>query len=406
VINKRAEEVGVAIDELAKWRNEFPILSRSVYMISNSLGAMPQQTRANLAEYAEVWATRGVRGWEERWWEMPAEVGNKIAPLIGAPPGTVSMHENVTTAHMVALSCVRPAGARRRIVCTAMDFPSMVYLYRAQEAAGFELCVVPAEDDLTVSTERVLEAIDESAAVVAFSHVLFRTSYIMDAAAIVQRAREVGATVILDTYQSAGIIPVDVAALGVDFAVGGCLKWLCGGPGNAFLYTRPDLLATAKPAFTGWLSHEHPFDFETGDVPMRGDAMHMMNGTPAIPAYYAALAGLDIVNAIGVDRIREASIQMTARLLTLVDEYGFTSAASRDPARLAGTVAVNVPGALLVSRTLKARDVIVDYRPPVGIRISPHFYNTMDEVERVMAEIASITSTRNYVKTDGSSLVT
>ncbi len=396
----------MVISELAKWRDEFPILSRSVYMISNSLGAMPRQAARDLAEYADVWATRGVRGWEERWWEMPTEVGNKIARVIGAPAGAVSMHENVTTAHMVALSCVRPAGARKRIVCTAMDFPSMVHLYRAQEAAGFELCVVPADDDLTVSTDRVLEAIDESTAVVAFSHVLFRTSYIMDAAAIIQRAREVGATVILDTYQSAGIIPVDVAALGVDFAVGGCLKWLCGGPGNAFLYTRPDLLAVARPAFTGWLAHEHPFDFEIGDVPMRRDAMHMMNGTPSIPAYYAALAGLDIVDAIGVDRIRDASTRMTARLLALVDHYGFTSAAARDPARLAGTVAVNVPDALLVSRTLKARDVIVDYRPPVGIRISPHFYNTMDEVDRVMAEIASVTATRTYVGADGTSLVT
>jgi kynureninase len=396
----------VAIDELAKWRDEFPILARSVYMISNSLGAMPRATARNLADYAEMWATRGVRGWEERWWEMPAEVGNKIARVIGAPPGTVSMHENVTTAQMVALSCVRPSGARTRIVCSAMDFPSMVYLYRAQQAAGFELRVVPAEDDLTVSTDRMLDAIDESTAVVAFSHVLFRTSYIMDAGAIVRRARQVGATVILDTYQSAGIIPVDVAALGVDFAVGGCLKWLCGGPGNAFLYTRPDLLKRAKPAFTGWLSHEHPFDFDTGDVVMRGDAMHMMNGTPSIPAYYAALAGLDIVNAVGVDRIRAASRQMTARLLALADEYGFTSAASRNPDRLAGTVAVNVPDALLVSRTLKARDVIVDYRPPVGIRISPHFYNTMDEIDRVMAEIASITATRDYAGGDGSSLVT
>lgn len=263
---------------------------------------------------------------------MPAEVGNKIAGVIGAPSGTVSMHENVTTAHMIALSCVRPAGARKRIVCSAMDFPSMVYLYRAQQASGFELCVVPAEEDLAVRTDRMLDAIDESTAVVAFSHVLFRTSYIMDAAAIAQRARDVGATSLLDTYQSAGIIPVDVESLGVDFAVGGCLKWLCGGPGNAFLYTRPDLLAHAKPAFTGWLSRQHPFDFDIegadldvlvsdplaaadprtsrSDPTLRSDAMHMMNGTPSIPAYYAALAGLDIINAVGVDRIRDASKTM------------------------------------------------------------------------------------------------
>jgi kynureninase len=394
------------MSDLERWRDEFPILSRSVYMISNSLGAMPRETARRLAEYAETWATRGVRAWEERWWEMPIEVGDKIGRIVNAPPGTVSMHENVTTAHTVALSCLRPSGARKRIVCCEMDFPSMVYLYRAQQAAGFELCVVPAEADLTVSTDRLIAAIDESTAVVAFSHVLFRTSYIMDAAAIVKRAHEVGATTILDTYQSAGIIPVDVAGLGVDFAVGGCLKWLCGGPGNAFLYTRPDLLRHARPSFTGWLSRSHPFDFDIEGSDLRSDAMHMMNGTPSIPSYYAALAGLDIIHAVGVDRIREASQAMTARLLALVDQYGFTSAASRDPERLAGTVAISVPDALLVSRTLKGRDFVVDYRPPVGVRISPHFYNTMDEVDRVMAEIASIVATRNYVDGGASSLVT
>src|SRR6185295_1895983 len=371
------------MDALDPYRDEFPILSRTVYMISNSLGAMPRQTARYLAEYANTWATRGVRAWEERWWEMPIEVGNKIARVIGAPAGTVSMHESVTTAQMVALSCLRPSAARRRIVCTAMDFPSMVYLYRAQQAAGFELRVVPGDDDLSVDTQRMLDAIDDTTAVVAFSHVLFRTSYIMDAAAIARRARDVGAAVILDTYQSAGIVPVDVTALDVDFAVGGCLKWLCGGPGNAFLYTRPDVMARAQPSFTGWLARQHPFDFDLADEAVRGDAMRMMNGTPSIPAYYAALAGLDIINEVGIGRIRARSMQMTARLLALADQHGFTSAASRNPDRLAGTVAVNVPESLLVARTLKARDFVVDYRPPVGVRISPHFYNTMDEIDQI-----------------------
>jgi len=392
--------------DLSKWRDEFPILSRTVYMISNSLGAMPRQTARNLAEYADTWATRGVRAWEDRWWEMPAEIGDKIAGIVGAPAGTVSMHENVTTAEMVALSSVRPSASRKRLVCSAMDFPSMIYLYRAQQAAGFELQVVPAEGDLTVHTGRMLDAIDDRTAVVAFSHVLFRTSYIVDAHAIVGRARDVGATVILDTYQSAGIIPLDVTALGVEFAVGGCLKWLCGGPGNAFLYTRPDLLKHAKPSFTGWVSREHPFAFNMEDDVTRRDAMHMMNGTPSIPAYYAALAGLDIINAVGVDRIRRQSQRLTARLLALADEYGFASAASREPDRLAGTVALNVPDAPLVSRTLKAREFIVDYRPPVGVRISPHFYNTMEEVDRVMAEIASIVATKDYDSGETHSLVT
>src|SRR2546426_132383 len=308
-------------DDLERWRDEFPILSRSVYMINNSLGAMPRQTARNLAAYADAWATRGVRAWEDRWWEMPAEVGNRIARIIGAASGSVSMHENVTTAHLVALSCLRPSDIRRRIVCTAMDFPSMVYLFRGQEANGFELRVVPAEDDLTIRADRMLHTIDETTAVVAFSHVLFRTSYIMDAAAIAARAHEVGAAVILDTYQSAGIIPVDVAEL-------------------------------------------------------------------------------------GVDRIRAKSKALTARLLARIDECGFTSAAARDPQRLAGTVAVNVPDAALVASTLKAREFIVDYRPPVGVRISPHFYNTIDEVDTIMAEIESIVATKDYDAGGHRSLVT
>jgi kynureninase len=396
----------MAADDLSMWRGEFPILERTVYMISNSLGAMPRRAAQSLAEYADTWATRGVRGWEDRWWEMPTEVGNKIARIVGAPDGTVSMHENVTTAHMVALSCLRPTGRRRRIVCTAMDFPSMVHLFRAQQAVGFELKLVPAEGDLTVRTERIIDAIDDTTAVVAFSHVLFRTSYIMDAAAIARRAREMGATVVLDTYQSAGIIPLDVSELGVDFAVGGCLKWLCGGPGNAFLYTRPDVLEAARPSFTGWVSERQPFAFDIDTIDARDDAMHMMNGTPSIPAYYAALAGLDIVNGVGVGRIREQSMRLTARLLALVDQYGFTSAASRDPEHLAGTVAISVPDALQVAHTLKARDFIVDYRPPVGVRVSPHFYNTTDEVDRVMAEIASIVAKRDYAAEPRPTLVT
>lgn len=394
------------MDSLERWRAEFPILARTVYMISNSLGAMPRRTAQNLAEYAEVWSTRGVRGWEDRWWEMPLEVGNRIARVIGAGPGTVSMHENVTTAHLVALSCERPTPSRKSIVCSAMDFPSMMYLYRAQQATGFDLRVVPADTDLSVATDRMVDAIDEHTAFVAFSHVLFRTSYIMDAAAIAAKARAVGASVILDTYQSAGIIPLDVAALGIDFAVGGCLKWLCGGPGNAFLYTRPDRLKTAAPSFTGWLSHAHPFAFEPGDTELRDDAMRMMNGTPSIPAYYAAVGGLDIINEIGVAAIRERSKQLTARILQRVDEHGFESAASRDPNRLAGTVAVNVPEAALVARTLKAREFVVDYRPPVGVRISPHFYNTPDEIDRVMAEMASIVSKKDYDNAAVKSLVT
>jgi kynureninase len=397
----------VAPDDLARWRAEFPILASTVYMISNSLGAMPRRAAESLGEYTRTWATRGVRAWEERWWEMGREVGDKVAAVIGAPAGSVSMHENVTTAAMVALSSVHPRPGRNRIVCLAADFPSTVYLYRAQQAVGFELTVVPAEPDFTVRVDRVLDAIDDRTAFVSFSHVLFKSSFIMDAAPIVARAHDRGAIVLLDGYQSAGIVPVDVKALGVDFFAGGCLKWLCGGPGTAFLYTRPDLLRTAQPRLTGWFAHRSPFSFDIAELAPRDDAMRMMNGTPSIPAYYAALPGLEIVAEVGVERIRAESKEMTARVFELADRYGFPSIATRDPHRLAGTVAVNPPDALHVSRALKVRDFVVDFRPGVGVRISPHFYNTLEEIEQLMAEMARIVEQKDYaVDADVRSVVT
>jgi kynureninase len=386
------------MNDLSRWRDEFPILSRSVYMISNSLGAMPRGVENSLAEYADTWATRGVRAWAERWWTLDREVADLLGAIVNAAPGSISLHENVSTAHAVALSTIAPPGPRDTIVCTAGDFPSMVYQFRAQQALGFRLVVVPAREDFTVDVSRVVEAIDERTAVVAVSHVLFKSSFILDPAPIIERAHAVGAPVMLDLYQSAGIIPVDLAALGVDFAAGGCLKWLCGGPGNAFLYTRPDRLATLRPRVTGWFSHPEPFAFSIDEFEPLPDARRMANGTPAIPAYYAAMPGLGIIREIGVDRIRAASRELTGALLAAIDRHGFRTIASRDPDRLAGTVAVDVPDALAVARTLNARDFVVDYRPGVGIRLSPHFYNTRDEVEAAIEEIARIVDRRDYVE--------
>ena len=384
------------MSDLSRYRAEFPILSRAVYMISNSLGAMPRGVAASLAEYADTWATRGVRAWAERWWTMGTEVGDAIGRIIGAPAGSVSMHENVTTAHAVVLSCLPVPGRRRRLVCCAGDFPSTIYLLRAQGALGFELTIVPAEADFSVDVQRVVDAIDHTTALVAISHVLFRSSFILDPQPIIERAHAVGAQVVLDTYQSAGIIPVDVTALGVDFATGGCLKWLCGGPGNAFLYTRPDLLRIVRPRLTGWFSHGEPFAFDLGPFEPHADARRMMNGTPSIPAWHAALPGLRILDEIGIGAVRGRSQALAARLLDAVDQHGYRTIAPRDPARLAGTVAIDVPDALLVARTLNARDFVVDYRTGVGIRVSPHFYNTEAEIDELISELARILRTREY----------
>jgi len=384
------------LDDLIRWRDRFPILATSVYMISNSLGAMPRDTAEALAEYAHVWATRGVRAWEEVWWDMPRAIGDRVARIIGAPAGSVSMHENVTTAQAIVLSCFLPTGSRRRIVCQEADFPSLLYLYRGQQRAGFELTIVGADPDHTVPLDRLLHAIDERTRLVCISHVTFKNSYIVDIAAVIERAHAVGALVVLDVYQSAGIVPLDVTALEADFAVGGCLKWLCGGPGTGFLYTRPDLLPSLDPAVTGWLANRRPFEFKLTEHELHGDARRMMNGTPSIPAYYAARAGLDIVAEVGVARIRAKSMRMTARLLELADAHGFSSIAPRNPDRLGGTVAIGVQDAKHVARALKGHHFIADYRPGAGIRVSPHFYNTFEEIERIMAEVARIVQSRDY----------
>ena len=374
---------GAAEAPLAAWRGEFPILETTTYLISNSLGAMPRGTAASLAQYAQAWERRGVRAWEEGWWEMPVAVGDMVGAVVGAPKGSVTMHTNVTLAEAVVASCFEASGPRNRIVCEDGNFPSIQYLYGRQ--SGLELVPVPVE--------RLVDAIDARTLLVPISHVLFKSAFVQDVPAVVEKAHRVGAHVVLDAYQSAGVLPLDVTALQVDFAVGGCLKWLCGGPGNGWLYVRPDL-AHLEPRLTGWMAHAEPFAFEAPPMRYAEGAFRFLNGTPSVPALYAALEGLRIVREVGVERIRRHSLRLTERLLARIDEGGFASITPRDPARRGGTVAVNPPDARAVSRRLLERDFLIDYRPDAGIRISPHFYNTEEECDAVIAEITALAGGR------------
>ncbi|PYU99728.1 MAG: kynureninase [Acidobacteria bacterium] len=383
-------------DMLLKWRPEFPILQKCTYLISNSLGAMPQAAYTALKEYADAWSSRGVEAWSDSWWEMPVRMGDLVAPIIGANPGEVSFHPNVTIAEAIVLSCFDFRGPRRKIVLTDMDFPSVTYLCHAQKSEGAEICIVRSEDGIGVDLSRLLDAIDERTLLVPVSHVLFRTACVMDAEAIVRRAREAGAYVVLDVYQSAGAVPVNVKEWGVDFAIGGCLKWLCGGPGAAFLYVRPELRATLCPRLTGWMAHRDPFAFQIGDMQFRDDAFRFLNGTPQIPCLYGARPGLEIVGKIGVEAIREKSRRQVARLIELARGEGFTVNVPEEAERRGGTVAVNTPHAYEISRELVRRQYLVDFRPGAGIRISPHFYTADEELEAVVQEIRRIIDTRAF----------
>jgi kynureninase len=381
------------MDELLKWREEFPILDRSTYLISNSLGAMPREVYDQMHDYAEIWATRGVRAWEDGWWEMAVAAGDGIGVLIGAEPGEISLHQNVTLANAILASCFDFSKKRNGIVMVDLDFPSIIYFYMEQRRYGANFKMIHSRDGLRIPTEEFLRAIDRNTLLVPISQVLFRSATIVDARAIIERAHRMGAYVVLDLFQAAGTIPVDVGELGVDFATGGVLKWLCGGPGVGYLYVRPDLRKKLKPAITGWMAHQRPFGFEVGAVDRREDSFRFLNGTPHIPALYACKPGLEILRKVGIEAIRAKSMRQTARLVEGALAHGWRVNTPTEPAERAGTVSIDCPHAHEVATELLERKIMVDFRPKAGVRISPHFYNRDEEIDYALEQIAEILET-------------
>ena len=381
-------------DPLLIWRDEFPILAQSTYLISNSLGAMPRGVYDKLREFADTWATLGVQAWghafagNPTWWEVKGAVGDKIAPLMGAPKGSVLVHENASIANGILISALDWSDTRRdKVVMSGMDFPSDIYSIQRLLPPHVRLEIIDTEDSITLPIERLLDAIDERTRLVSLSHVLFRSAYIVPARAIIAKAHAVGAQVLLNGYHSVGIIPVDVAALEVDYYIGGTLKWMCGGPGGVFMYVRPDLLTTLQPKITGWFAHKNPFAFEVDHFELREDSYRLANGTPAIAALYSIQPGVDIIAQVGVENIRAKSLRQTDMIFELADAAGYEIRTPRDHEFRAGTVTVNPPHAYEVSRELLARGFIIDYRANAGIRIAPHFYNADEEISACMAAI-------------------
>jgi len=374
-------------DPLLAFRDEFPILEKTNYLVSNSLGPMPRTVPEKLAEYARDWGELGVKAWTRGWWEKPIDVGNEIAPLINAGDGEVVMMPNVTIAQTAVLSSIDFPKGRDTVVMTELDFPSVRYAYAEMaERLGARVVVVRSEDGLTIDRDKLLAAIDERTRIVAVSHVLFRSAFLMDADAICRRAHEMGALVSLDSFHAVGIVPVDVKRSNVDFLTGGVLKWLCGGPGACFLYISANVRDRLKPALTGWQAHSRPFAFEE-TMEYTSGAFRWLNGTPVIPALYAAAEGPKILRRAGIDAIREKSVRLTSRLIELADARGYTVNAPRNPAERGGTVAVDVPHAYEVTQHLLSQNILVDYRVGAGIRIAPHFFTTEEELDEAVFEI-------------------
>ncbi len=374
-------------DPLLVHRSRFPTLAHTLHFASHTLGAMPAEVADELAAYAQRWSDRGVRAWDEGWMDLPRSVAGSIERLIGARDGSVSLHPNVTVAQSVALSAMRFAPGRDRVVCTDEDFPSVLYLYEGLGSRGATLTRVAAREGRRIEAADIVAAIDERTAIVAVSHVFFRSAQVLDLEPVIRRAHEVGAWVMADAYQSVGILDVDVEALGVDLMSGGSIKWLCGGPGTGWLYVRPELHERLAPALTGWMAHEQPFSFDPG--PQRLDAgwRRYLNGTPSLPAYAAAKPGFELVASIGGAALRAKSLRLTSRLIALADEAGFRVVSPREDASRGGSVCLDVPDAEAVCARLLAEDVLLDHRPGVGLRLAPHFYTRDDETDEVMSRI-------------------
>jgi kynureninase len=378
--------------EIEHWRSEFPIVGTCTYLVSHSLGAMPRRTSDYLQQFADMWSTRGVRAWHEGWWEIGRETGNLLASILGVAKNTISMHQNVTVAQGIIASCFDFVGPRRRIVMTELEFPSNHYLFEGFRRYGAEIVYVPSADPIRLDLQRFLDAIDERTLLVPLSLVLFKSGCITDARAVIEKAHRVGAHVILDVYQGAGTVPMNLEAWHADFAVGGSVKWLCGGPGAGYLYVRPDLAATLQPAFIGWAAHDSPFEFATGPIRYAGSPERFQSGTPNVPSLYSARAGYEIVASIGVPAIRARSLALTRRLIDAAQAAGYRLNTPTGDHERGGSVIIDVPDGARVADELIRRGVIVDHRPGAGIRMAPHFYNTEAEIDHAMATLRDLVS--------------
>ncbi len=368
-------------NQLDALRARFPILHTTTYLANHTLGAMPQEYGEALQRYTEEFATRGVRAWTEKgWWDSPVTVGDTLAPLLGAPPGSVVMLPNVTIAEWVVASCFEFTGERRRVVYEAQNFPTVMYVWEA--VAGAEVVTVDHSDQL-------IDAIDERTLLVPISHVQFKTAHKVDVEAIVRKAHSVGAHVVLDTYQSAGAVPLEYEKWGISFGVGGSVKWLCGGPGGGYLYVRPDLQASLEPRLTGWHAHARPFAFEPGAIEYsQASMLRFAHGTPAVPALVAAEASYRVIAEVGVDLIRARSLYLTQYLIDNALERGLAVNSETRPDRRGASVVIRVDDESGMEERLAAQRIIVDSRPGAGVRVGPHFFTTRQELDVLLDALA------------------
>jgi selenocysteine lyase/cysteine desulfurase len=371
-----------------QWRDEFPILGRSTYLNSCSLGALSHRALGRIDTFHEEWHTYGASAWYETWLGRLAELRTRVGHMIGATEGEIALSAS-TSAALSVLGSAFDYAKRHRVIVTELDFPTVAYQWMVRP--DVELIRIPSDDGVSIDPERVADAIDERTAVVSISHVFFTTGAIQETRPIADAARRHGALFIIDAYQSAGQVPIDVSALGADALVTGPLKWLLGGPGLAYVYVRDEWLHELNPTITGWFAARDQFDFDIHTFEFRDDARRFELGTPALPAVHSALGGQDIIDEIGVVPIRERNSDLTEHLLVRLDASGLRFRTAGEASARSALVMIPHDDPVRAVRQLADHGIIVDSRPGY-VRVSPHFYNTHDELDRFVDVLAGTAS--------------
>ncbi len=372
-------------------RNQFPTLASGIHLLSHSLGPVPRAARESMIAYFDAWEHHTSEdAWATSWWTLSRRVGDRIARILGGAEGSVQIQPNASIALATVASCFDFNTSRNKVVTTALDFPSMEYFWDAQRHIGARIEVVPSDDGISVPLDRILEAIDSETCLVALAHTSYCSSYRVDAPAIAKRAHEKGALVLLDVYQSAGVLQLNAAEWNVDFLIGGSIKWLCGGPSCGYLYVRPELQRDLRPRLTGWVAHDSPFDFAHAPMRYARSVRRFAQGTPSIPALYSTIPGLEIIEAVGISEIAAESERRTQLMIDFALERGWRVNTPLEKNQRGGSVMIGVEDASMVVEQLAEQRVFVDWRPRVGLRVSPHFFNTDEEIQEALTILAGL----------------
>ena len=361
-------------------REQFPILQTSTYLVSHSMGAAPLGAKASLETYFNEWAADGAEAWE-RWLPRIGEIADGIGEIIGAPGGSLFLGPNVSVLQAALASCLQFTPQRNEVVYEALQFPSLTYVWTEWQRYGAQPRIVPSDDGRTVPTERIISAITERTVIAVLSHAYYVSGAIADVRAIQEHCRTTGTLLCVDAYQTTGVYPYDVTEWDLDIVTGGSHKWLCGGPGCGWIYIKPELRETFEPAVTGWMAHARPFSFEPAPMTWASGMYRWGHGTPTIPGYMVAKPGHDLIKQVGVAKIREHNIRLTSKLAEMALERGYQVNTPLEPAKRTGWIGIDFPESRRAYESLIQKRVFVDYRPGCGIRVSPHYYTTDDEMD-------------------------